>query len=691
MKKKEYKIRTILVIIVFLNICTFIPITNCIKVETSHYNQKTIYSTSKQTYDIDSKQDNWYNNNWEYRKQLNITNPKNNYPLELNISYDTILDGGEDVSCEEHCNINFSDLRFTEQDAITLRNYYLKEKVDGDYALVLINTSGDNHMYMYYGNNEANHNSNPDGVYLFFDDFEDGIINTTRWEYGTEGDGANVTEENGTLNLSTTYGQHGGSWIRSNSSYRTFKNNISIEKLAYYYDEDYKWFCLGTYDSVICDGTGDTTPPFNYSSFLRLNNSYEWYHLRCGTNEHRIAKITNSTTTFIHSSTWCGFSNQWNNITYNYLYNGTIKWIDENTDTIGDISDTSYRDNEKDIFISQGGYDVTRAGFINIEYIKIKRYCPDDEPAWNSFGNEEKYNHPPYTPYDPFPQNNSIEVNIDIDLSWTGGDPDGDNVTYDVYFNNTSPPTIVNNNQSNTTYDPGTLDFDETYYWQIVAWDNHSLSTKGPIWCFTTGKNKPPLKPIILSGPSFGKPEVSLEFSAKTTDPEGDEIYYQWYWGDGTYSDWLGPYLSGDTIITNHKWKYAGVFKVRIKGKDQYGAESQWSDPKNLTIDDDPPKLKIKKPSIGGIYLFNCRIFPFYKPVIIGSIDIIAEASDSQSGMDHVEIYIDNNLTKSFNSTPYIWRWYARVLFPTKIEIKILGYDNVGNVATTSIDIFKIF
>jgi len=41
-------------------------------------------------------------------------------------------------------------------------------------------------------------------------------------------------------------------------------------------------------------------------------------------------------------------------------------------------------------------------------------------------------------------------------------------------------------NQTYNTYNLGTLDYNTTYYWMIVAWDNHGASTIGSIWEFTT-------------------------------------------------------------------------------------------------------------------------------------------------------------------------------------------------------------
>jgi len=99
----------------------------------------------------------------------------------------------------------------------------------------------------------------------------------------------------------------------------------------------------------------------------------------------------------------------------------------------------------------------------------------------------EIINQPPYIPSDPSPENGTTDVNIDVDISWDGGDPDpGDTVTYDVYFGDSSPPPQVATGQSDTSYDPGTLEYSTTYYWQIVSWDNHGASTVGPEWDFTT-------------------------------------------------------------------------------------------------------------------------------------------------------------------------------------------------------------
>ncbi|MFC1857038.1 carboxypeptidase regulatory-like domain-containing protein [Thermodesulfobacteriota bacterium] len=94
----------------------------------------------------------------------------------------------------------------------------------------------------------------------------------------------------------------------------------------------------------------------------------------------------------------------------------------------------------------------------------------------------------PYQVSTPSPIDSAVEVNMDTQLNWAGSDPDeGDTVTYDVYFGTISSSlAVVSTNQSATTYDPGTLDYSTTYYWKIIARDNHNIETEGSLWSFTT-------------------------------------------------------------------------------------------------------------------------------------------------------------------------------------------------------------
>ena len=96
--------------------------------------------------------------------------------------------------------------------------------------------------------------------------------------------------------------------------------------------------------------------------------------------------------------------------------------------------------------------------------------------------------------------------------------------------------------------------------------------------------NAPPNTPGAPTGPDEGVIGTDYTFSATTTDPEGDQIYYMFDWDDGTFSDWVGPYASGASGSAIHQWAEAGTYDVKVKAKDVTGGQSDWSASHPMTI-----------------------------------------------------------------------------------------------------------
>lgn len=97
-------------------------------------------------------------------------------------------------------------------------------------------------------------------------------------------------------------------------------------------------------------------------------------------------------------------------------------------------------------------------------------------------------NDPPYTPADPSPADGAIDQSDYVKLTWSGGDPDGDAVTYDVYLwtANSPPEVLVCDDTSDVSCDPGVLRCSTRYEWQVVATDSHGATETGPVWTFST-------------------------------------------------------------------------------------------------------------------------------------------------------------------------------------------------------------
>ena len=94
-------------------------------------------------------------------------------------------------------------------------------------------------------------------------------------------------------------------------------------------------------------------------------------------------------------------------------------------------------------------------------------------------------------------------------------------------------------------------------------------------------------KNITLDGRTYGKAGEEYTYTASANDSDDDPIYYKFDWGDGSYSDWVGPYSSGAEGSDSHGWS-VGIFDVRVKAKDTRGLEIDWSDPFRVTM----PRIK---------------------------------------------------------------------------------------------------
>ncbi len=95
-------------------------------------------------------------------------------------------------------------------------------------------------------------------------------------------------------------------------------------------------------------------------------------------------------------------------------------------------------------------------------------------------------NRPPNTPSNPSPSNNATNRMKDITLSWDCSDPDGDAITYDIYFGTNNNPGMVIEGQSENTFTRRNLITGTNYYWKVVAKDSKGATTEGPEWRFTT-------------------------------------------------------------------------------------------------------------------------------------------------------------------------------------------------------------
>jgi hypothetical protein len=131
--------------------------------------------------------------------------------------------------------------------------------------------------------------------------------------------------------------------------------------------------------------------------------------------------------------------------------------------------------------------------------------------------------------------------------------------------------------------DNGFYEYDQP----ILIYDNNSV--RGVMFIRLSPHR--PQKPV---GPSTGAAGTEYPFTTQTTAPK-DPIYYKWDWGDGTFTDWMGRYNSGDICEATHKWKLDGTYNIRVKARGVDGWESPWSDPLSVSM---PRSKAIYNPNV---------------------------------------------------------------------------------------------
>lgn len=94
---------------------------------------------------------------------------------------------------------------------------------------------------------------------------------------------------------------------------------------------------------------------------------------------------------------------------------------------------------------------------------------------------------PPGLPNNPTPADGATAVSITSSVNWNAG---SQAASHNVYFGTSATPPLVSSGQAGTSYNPGTLNYLTTYYWQIEE-INGLGNTLGPVWRFTTHDSNP--------------------------------------------------------------------------------------------------------------------------------------------------------------------------------------------------------
>jgi len=196
-------------------------------------------------------------------------------------------------------------------------------------------------------------------------------------------------------------------------------------------------------------------------------------------------------------------------------------------------------------------------------------------------------NSPPNVPSNLDPQDGETGVNVNADISWACSDPDGNPLTYDVYFEagDSDPDVLVSDDQSDTTFDPGTLEYSTHYYWKIIAEDDEGLTTPGPVWDFTTESaaqpNIPPSVSIIYPEDGGIVSPGTVVVTGSASDSDGTVTLVEVMIVDSGPApepdNWLSANCNADCSAWSFNWQasWGGAATIYARSQDDDGDYSQ--------------------------------------------------------------------------------------------------------------------
>jgi hypothetical protein len=326
---------------------------------------------------------------WRYRKS-HVINPASgagtNYQIKITVHYGSGTDSGEHVYLNGKCRTDFGDIRFTRSDGITLLDYWMERKVDGDNAVFWVEVADDlsttsQTIYIYYGNPSATTTSNGDNTFLLFDHFEGTTLDSSKWSLYWRDSQVSYSVSNSILTIECNSSQSVwvGLMIRSLS---TFGVNKAIEaRVQYVYSQTYpnSYRHLGFVDS-----SGGL---ISLDTRLAVADNYvQVYYLRAawvsGYSEQGLENRKDASTVGVVFSgtwnTWLRAEITWYSTKTTAVEGGTLKA--SNTSNVPTV------DMYVGIMLARGANSGDAK--IQLDWIAVRKYV-DPEPSHGAWGSEE--------------------------------------------------------------------------------------------------------------------------------------------------------------------------------------------------------------------------------------------------------------------------------------------------------------
>ena len=134
------------------------------------------------------------------------------------------------------------------------------------------------------------------------------------------------------------------------------------------------------------------------------------------------------------------------------------------------------------------------------------------------------FNNPPGLPVLIYPPQQGIDIPLDITMLWSFFDPDGDDLTYAVWYRRDEDADSIHVSDLTEPEYYVMLDADTKYEWKGYAYDEDGAMAKSTLNRFYTINTIPPHAPHPADGAEDVPTDLILSWSC--TDPDGDDLTY---------------------------------------------------------------------------------------------------------------------------------------------------------------------
>ncbi len=169
--------------------------------------------------------------------------------------------------------------------------------------------------------------------------------------------------------------------------------------------------------------------------------------------------------------------------------------------------------------------------------------------------------------------------------------------------------------------------------------------------------------------PSVPEGNEEVIVTADVFDPSLDVVLLHYQVNSGSWIDIEMVHDSGDTFnATIPGQSYDSEVRYYVIANDTFGQIATGVEFVYSTVDTEDPVVTISSPA--------------NESVCSGDVSISIQASDSASGIQRVELYIDGDLTLNDTSAPYSYSWDTTEFENGTHIILAIGYDDAGHNTT---------